>query len=180
MFESSAGVREYFEPVRPKLFAIAGAKSSTRSARRRVAVVAIAFVLVAGNALLLRDLTITRANADHLSHTDRRAGTEIATRQDEVVRAQAALDNATAELARVTRTRDNLEHMNAAVGGEAASRNAQLQTVQARINALHQQIGTFSQCLGFLQGALNAASFNDRPHESQALGRIDPAYGVAR
>jgi hypothetical protein len=150
------------EPQPRALFSIPGSGPQRRRVWRRVAGAGIAVVLLAGNALLIRDVVVTRANADRLPSAQQHAQQTIANRQDAIARAQAALAAATAQLGQATRTRDHTRQSDASARAQAVDRNRQLANVQARIAALHQQIDQLSKCVNDLQGPLNDTSKNSQ------------------
>jgi hypothetical protein len=159
MFEEArAEPWEPTEPPRRALVSIPGSGPQRRRSWRRLAVAAIATVLIVGNALLIRDIVVTRSNADRLRRASQHAQVDIATRQNVLERAQAALAAARTQLAEATRARDRTEQSDASTRSQAVSRSRQLAAVHARIDTLHHQIDELSNCVGDLQGPLNDTS----------------------
>lgn len=159
MFEEArAETWESAEPPRRALVSIPGGEPKRRRTWRRAAVAVIATALLVGNALLVRDVVVTRANADRLPRAEAHAQVDIATRQDALARARAALAATRTQLAQATRTRDRTRKSDAATRSQAVSRGRQLATAQANIDALRRQIDELSTCVGDLQGPLNDMS----------------------
>jgi septal ring factor EnvC (AmiA/AmiB activator) len=143
------------------------------SRRHHRLLIAIVFVLVVLNALVVWNLVATNATANQLQQTQVATAEQLAQTRLDLATTHAKLDAAVANLKRQTATRDQLRRTDASTRSAARQAAAEVKQTLDRIAAQRFQTGSLTNCVTRLQSAMNALSTGDALSAAGALEGVD-------